>query len=85
MKTYKEEGCKLIYRKRLNNSYNGNPKHYVIFETKEGKEIEGKTATDAACGYGVSNYDRGKRLANIEYHITQKGNIIFDYIRDYKE
>lgn len=85
MKKYKEGKCKLIYRERRNSSKCGNPKRYAVFETPDGREIAGTTATNAACGYGVSNYDGGKRLANIEYHITRTGNIIFDFVRDYKE
>jgi hypothetical protein len=49
----------------------------------DGKEIDGTTATDAACGWGYRNYERGK-LASIEYHMTRTGNIIYDYIKDYK-
>lgn len=85
MKKYNEGKCKLIYRERRNLSRNGNPRHYVVFETPDGREIAGTTATDAACGYGISNYDGGRQLANIEYHITRTGNIIFDFIRDYRE
>ena len=85
MKMYEKQGCKVIYYKRKNNSYDGNPKYYVIFETMDGEEIAGITATNAACGYSVSNYFSGKRLANIKYHITKKGNVIFDYILNYKE
>ena len=85
MKRIKITGCKLVWLKRAGCSCNGNPSYYADFETPDGETISGKTARDAACAYGISNYDNGRRLATIEYHKTQSGNIIFDYIYDYNE
>jgi hypothetical protein len=84
MKRTKIEGCTLKYRESLNCSQYGNPKSYCKFETPDGEMIAGKTATDAACAYGIGNYDNGRRLATVEYHETRTGNIIFDYIYDTK-
>jgi hypothetical protein len=78
------EPVKMVWYKAKNLSVNGNPKARIVWETMDGEEIDGVTATDAACGYGYRNYEHGK-LASIEYHVTRTGNIIFDYIRDYKE
>lgn len=47
-------------------------------QTKEGKTLAGKTATNAACAYGFLNYQNAPR--KVTYHITRNGNIIFDYI-----
>jgi hypothetical protein len=71
--------------KRGNSSIYGNPSYYAEFETPNGETISGKTASNAACAYGISNYENGRRLATIEYHETRSGNIIFDYIYDTKE
>jgi hypothetical protein len=83
MKRIKIEPVKMVWYKPKNCSPSGNPKARIVWETMDGKEIDGTTATDAACGWGYRNYERGK-LASIEYHMTRTGNIIYDYIKDYK-
>ena len=85
MKRIKISGCKLVLLKRGNSSMYGNPSYYADFETPDGEIISGKTASNAACAYGITNYENGGKLATIEYHETRTGNIIFDYIRDTKE
>ena len=85
MKRIKISGCKLVWLQCAGSSCNGNPSYYADFETPDGETISGKTARDAACAYGISNYEYGSRLATIEYHETRIGNIIFDYIYDTKE
>ena len=85
MKRIKISDCKLVWLQRAGSSCDGNPSYYADFETPDGKTISGKTARNAACGYGITNYNNGRRLATIEYHETRSGNIIFDYIRDTKE
>ena len=59
-------------------SYYGNPSYWVTFQEADGAIIEGYTATNAACGYGCTNYE-GK-TAEITYHITRGGSVIIDYI-----
>jgi hypothetical protein len=85
MKRTKISGCKLVWLERAGSSCDGNPSYYADFETPDGETISGKTARNAACAYGITNYSNGRKLATIEYHETRKGNIIFDYIRDTKE
>lgn len=41
------------------------------------------TASDAACGYGVTNYLN--RPAEIVYHYTRRGTLIIDFIKDIKK
>jgi len=64
-------------------SYYGNPSYYVKFSTDDGKIITGYTASNAACGYGCSNYVN--RRAEIVYHYTRKGTLIIEFINDIKK
>ena len=59
-------------------SYYGNPAYLGIFENNNGEYLEGRTASNAQCAYGFLNYPEKER--KIKYHITKKGNVIFDYI-----
>ena len=81
MKTIKTTG-KIDTKERINNSYMGNPRYEVI-ACIAGVDcpvwIAGKTATDAACGYG--NWKEGDAV-EIEYHRTKAGNVIFDRIKE---
>ena len=63
-------------------SYYGNPSYNVSFETTEGEILKGYTANNASCGYSCTNYN-GKMCA-ISYHLTKKGNIIIDSMREPK-
>ena len=74
----KEFKGNLIYYKRLPCSYYGNPAYFGIFENGSGEHLEGRTASNASCAYGFLNYPDKPR--KIKYHITKKGNVIFDYI-----
>lgn len=74
-KTY--EGYLKDYR-HLNCSVNGNPAYYGWFENENGETLQGRTASDAACGYCFLNSRERKR--KIEYHNTRNGNLIIDYI-----
>lgn len=74
----KEFKGNLIYYKRLPCSYYGNPAYFGIFENDNGEYLEGRTASNASCAYGFLNYPEKAR--EIKYHITKKGNVIFDYI-----
>lgn len=77
MKRYEFIGY-LTYHKRLNLSVNGNPAYYGEFVADNGDRLEGRTASDASCGYGFLNEkDKPRR---IKYHYTRSGNVIFDYI-----
>ena len=78
MKRYTFKG-KLINYKRLNNSVYGNPAYYGEFENDSGDVLRGRTASNAACGYGFLDQEDSKR--EIAYHVTRNGNVIFDYIK----
>ena len=60
-------------------SYYGNPSYYVTFSDEDGGTLYGYTASNAACGYGCSNYVN--RRAEITYHITRGGSVIIDFIK----
>ena len=62
-----------------NKSVYGNPSYYITFENSEGEEITGYTAPNAACAYGCRNEDL-REFAYIEYHTTNSGKIVIDYI-----
>lgn len=69
---------KLVKYERRNNSYEGNPKFYGVFENEKGEKLEGVTATNANCAYAfLNNIDQ---VVEIEYHTTRNGNNIIDYI-----
>ena len=70
----------LISYERRNNSVNGNPKYYGIFEAENGDILRGTTGTDCACGYSFLNNPASKKV--ITYHETKTGNIIIDYIEE---
>lgn len=69
---------KLDYYESLKNSYYGNPRYYAHFSNDSGEELEGKTASNAACAYGFLNYITHPRT--VTYHYTRKGNVIIDNI-----
>ena len=68
----------LISYERRNNSINGNPKYYGVFENENGEILRATTGTDYACAYSFLNERDKTRL--IEYHKTSTGNLIIDYI-----
>ena len=79
MKTNKINAVvKVQATKYKSTSFYGNPSYWVIFE-HNGERIKAYTATDAACGYGCTNYE-GK-MCEISYHYTRTGNAIIDYMR----
>lgn len=69
---------KLIGYERLNNSVNGNPKYWGVFENENGNKLIGKTGTDSACAYAFLN--EREKIRIVEYHETRTGNIVIDYI-----
>ena len=69
---------KLSYYERLVCSCYGNPCYYGVFTNESGEMLAGKTAANAVCAYSFLNYRNAPR--KVTYHITQNGNIIFDYI-----
>ena len=69
---------KLVRYERKNNSINGNPKYFGVFENESGEILKATTATDASCAYGFLNNQHESRA--IEYHETKIGNYIIDYI-----
>lgn len=79
MKTYKMTAT-LLKATRRNNSYYGNPAWTLLLDYDK-ELIEGKTASNAQCGYSVSNYKIGDSIT-VKGHYTQKGNFIIDYIVD---
>ena len=56
-----------------NTSIYGNPSYWVSFETEKGI-IRAYTESDAACGYGCTNFN-GK-MCDITYHLTRSGNAV---------
>lgn len=72
--------AKLLKANRKNCSIYGNPAWALLLEY-DGEIIQAKTASDAQCGYSVSNYKIGDFIT-IKGHYTQKGNFIVDYIKD---
>lgn len=70
----------LIGYERRNNSINGNPKYYGIFESESGDILRATTGTDVACAYSFLNNQDKTRV--IEYHETRTGNIVIDYIKE---
>jgi len=66
--------AKVIGTSYKSTSYYGNPSYWVSFETTDGETVHAYTATDAACGYGCTNFN-GKDCA-ITYHYTRNGNAI---------
>ena len=62
-----------------NTSYYGNPSYYITFEDETGEEITGYTSPNADCAYGCKNPEL-KEFAYIEYHKTNSGKIVIDYI-----
>lgn len=69
---------KLISYERKNNSINGNPKYFGVFENESGDVLKAITATDASCAYSFLNNQEENRT--LEYHETKRGNYIIDYI-----
>ena len=64
--------------RRKNTSYYGNPSYYIDFITPDGESLTGYTATNAACGYGCTNYIN--KPCRLTYHETRTGNIIIDFM-----
>ena len=79
MKTFTMQ-AKLLKTTRRNNSYYGNPAWTLLLKY-DNETIEGKTASNAQCGYSVSNYKIGDCIT-VKGHYTQSGNFIIDYIKD---
>ena len=70
---------KLVQYERRNNSKNGNPKYYGVFESESGDILRATTGTDAGCAYSFLNNKEKARI--VEYHETRTGNIVIDYIK----
>ena len=80
MKTLVLTNAKLMSYERRNNSVNGNPSYHASFSNGS-EEITGKTASDASCGYSLTNFRDG-RACNVTYHVTKGGNTIIDGITE---
>lgn len=78
MKTY-TKNLKIVKIERINSSCNGNPAYSMVTEDENGKQYEGRTASDAAIAYKLSTSDINQ-IYNIQYHYTKNDNIIFDYV-----
>ena len=82
--------ARYIRHENLNCSRWGNPRALVVFEIigGNGAVIAAKTATDAACGWSVGNWEsaaaQDRPVCPISYHWTSGGNAIVDYIHDEK-
>ena len=80
MKTLVLTNAKLTHYERRNSSAYGNPSWYVCFDNGT-DSVMGKTASNASCGYVVTNFSDG-RACNVSYHITKAGNTIIDSISE---
>ena len=69
---------KLISYEKRNNSINGNPKYYGVFENESGDILRATTGTDCSCAYSFLNNQDKSRV--VDYHETKRGNYIIDYI-----
>lgn len=78
MKTY-TKNLKIVKIERINSSCNGNPAYSMVAEDENGKQYEGRTASDATIAYKLSTSDINQ-IYNIQYHYTKNDNIIFDYV-----
>lgn len=78
MKTY-TKNLKIVKIERINSSCNGNPAYNMVAEDENGKQYEGRTASDATIAYKLSTSDINQ-IYNIQYHYTKNDNIIFDYV-----
>ena len=80
MKTLVLTNAKLMSYEKGNNSIYGNPSYHASFSNgSEG--ITGNTASDASCGYSLTNFRDG-RACNVTYHVTKGGNTIIDGITE---
>ena len=82
METLELANAKLINYERRNNSVYGNPSWYASF-ANDTDSITGKIASNAQCGYTLTNFRDG-RTCNVTYHITRAGNTIIDGITEVK-
>ena len=78
MKTY-TKNFKIVKIERLKNSIYGNPKYKLYVVDSNGKQHEGKTASNNPISRRVQISDVNK-IYSFNYHYTKKGNIIFDII-----
>ena len=66
--------------RKCTSSY-GNPSYWVkVASTKDGIGFRGHTASNAQCGYIVS--DLVDKKCKIEYHYSQKGTLIIDTMEE---
>lgn len=80
MKTLKLTNAKLMSYEKGNNSVNGNPSYHASFSN--GSEVvTGKTASNASCGYSLTNFSDG-RPCDATYYITRSGRVIIDEIKE---
>ena len=80
MKTQRQKTISKIKDVQFRNkSVYGNPSYFIAFEDEKGKLIIGYTKPNADCAYGCKNPDL-KEFAYIEYHVTNSGKIVIDYI-----
>lgn len=82
MKTLELTNAKLMSYERKNNSYYGNPSWYVSFSNGS-EDITGRTASNASCGYSLTNFSDG-RPCDVAYHVTRAGRVIIDDITEVK-
>ena len=58
----------------------GNPSYWVKVASTDGRQFKGHTASNAQCGYIVS--DLVGKKCKIGYHYTRKGNLIIDTMEE---
>lgn len=74
------ENVKIDSYEYIGSSVNGNSRYRVTFYNDK-IHMTGKCATDAVINLEIYNYKLHDRLANVTYHVTRSGNIIFHQIR----
>ena len=80
MKKQTFKNATLISYKALKNSLYGTPRYTASFRNDNYELLTGTTATYKKCGYTLLNFATVK--ADITYHVTAKGNIIIDEIKE---
>ena len=80
MKTLELTNAKLMSYEKGNCSVYGEPSYHASFSNGS-EDITGKTASNASCGYSLTNFRDG-RACNVTYHITRAGNTIINRITE---
>ena len=63
-------------------SKHGNPSYFIEFEPEQHNlgYNKGFTASNAQCGYSANNFVR--KMCKIEYHLSSRGTLIIDNMKE---